>query len=158
MSMNLEHWQITEPVSLFVSDGENEQEYRLTFGTCSNLDIGLFNRRRGRVFEAMRKTYGDDWIGNDEAMVLQGVMVSHAMIMAGLKRVEVRTGDIWADTRLPDAWYDAERFAREVPAGLTDTLAEAVIAAGNHPRLFALTPIGDDEKKVLRLTVTPSAS
>ena len=154
--MNLNNWQRTEPVSLFVSDGEMEQEYRLTFGTCSNFDIGLFNRRRGRVFESMRATYGDDWIRNDEAIVMQGVMIAHAMVMAALKRVEVKDGDAWTETKLPDAWYDAERFAREVPAGMMDVLTDAVIDAGNPARLFSFTPSGDEEKKVLRLTVQPS--
>lgn len=156
--MNLEHWQQISIVNMVVSDGESEQNYRLTFATCSNFDIGLCNRRRGRVFEAMRKKYGDDWLSNDEAIVLQDIMTKHAMIAAALKQVEVEDDEAWTETRLPDAWYDAERFAREVPAGVTEALIEGVITAGNPPRLFGYIPAGDDEKKVLRLTVTPSAS
>lgn len=156
--MNLENWQQTSAVGMVVTDGETEQEYRLTFGTCSNFDIGLFNRRRGKAFEHMRKTYGDDWLQSDEAMVLQGLMVAHAMIHAALKKVEVKEGDDWLDTKLPDAWYDAQRFAHEVPAGMIDTLTQAVLDAGNPARLFSYIPVGDEEKKVLRLTVAPSAS
>lgn len=156
--MNLNNWQQTSTVSLVASDGETEQEYRLTFGTCSNFDIGLFNRRRSKVYELMRATYGDEWIKNDDALVLQGLMIAHAVILAGLKKVETKGDNDWADAKLPDAWYDAQRFAYEVPAGMIDTLTDAVLAAGNPARLFSYLPAGDEEKKVLRLTVKPSAS
>ena len=156
--MNLANWQQTSTVSLVASDGEAEQEYRLTFGTCSNFDIGMYSQRRRKVFELMRTTYGDDWIGKDEAMVLQGIMIAHAVFLAGLKKVEAKDGETWTETKLPDSWYDAQRFATDVPAGMIDTLTEAVIDAGNPPRLFSYLPAGDEEKKALRLTVVPSAS
>lgn len=154
--MNLNSWQQTSTVSLVVSDGETEQEYRLIFGTCSNFDIGMFNRRRVKAFEYMRQAYGDDWIGNDDAMVLQGLMIAHAMILSALKRVETKDGETWTETKLPESWYDAQRFAYEVPAGITDALTQAVLDAGNPARLFSYVPVGDEEKKVLRLTVKPS--
>jgi hypothetical protein len=153
--MNLNNWQQSSTVAMIVSDGVIEQEYRLTFGTCNNFDIGLFNRRRGKIFDHMRKTYGDEWTANDEAMTLMSVMISHAMILSALKQVEAKTGDVWEKTKLPDAWYDWQRFPYEVPAGMVDTLTEAVLDAGNPARLFAFMPVGDEEKKILRLTVTP---
>jgi hypothetical protein len=153
--MNLNNWQQTSAVSMIVSDGETEQEYRLTFGTCSNYDIGLFNRRRRKAFAYMSETYGDEWLQNDEALVLHPLMVTHAMILAALKKVEVKDGDNWIEAKLTDAWYDAKRFAYEVPAGMIDTLTEAVLEAGNPARLFSYVAIGDEEKKVLRLTVKP---
>lgn len=156
--MNLANWQQASTVSMFVSDGETEQEYRLTFGTCSNFDIGMYNRRRNKVYDQMRATYGDDWISNDEAMVMQGIMVAHAVFLAGLKKVEVKDGDTWTETKLPESWYDAKSFATDVPAGMIDTLTQAVIEAGNPPRLFSYLPVGDEEKKALRLTVVPSTS
>ena len=155
--MDLNNWQQTSIVTLVVSDGELEQEYRLTFGTCSNFDIGLFNRRRAKAFDYLR-TFGDDWAQQDEANALFPVLISHAMIMAGLKRVECKDGDTWTATRLPASWYDAVQFAYNAPAGMVDTLTQAVIDAGNPPRLFAFQPAGDEEKKVLRLTVRPSAT
>jgi len=156
--MNLNNWQQTSTVSMIVSDGEAEQEYRLTFGTCNNFDLSLFNRRRGRVFADMNEQYGEGWTQNDEAMALMSILISHAMILSALKKVEVKTGDVWEETKLPEAWYDSKRFPYEVPAGMTDTLSEAVIEAGNPPRLFSFLPSGDEEKKALRLTVKPSAS
>lgn len=156
--MNLANWQQTSTVSLVASDGETEQEYRLTFGTCSNLDIGVFNRRRFKTYDRMKELYGEEWFSNDEGQALNMIMVNHAMIMSSLKCVEVRGGDTWTETKLPDAWYDAERFAKEVPAGVVDPLLAAVIEAGNPLRIFSFVPAGDEEKKVLRLTVKPSAS
>ena len=154
--MNLANWQQTATVSMFVSDGEAEQEYRLTFATCSNFDIGMFNRRRAKVFEQMKATYGEEWYNNDEALTMQVIMINHAVILSALKRVEVTDGETWTETKLPDAWYDAQRFANEVPAGVTEPLLAAVVDAGNPLRLFSFLPVGDEEKKVLRLTVKPS--
>lgn len=156
--MNLANWQQTNTIDMIVSDGETEQTYRLTFGTCSTYDIGLFNRRRAKVFEHMRATLGDTWTQQDEGMTLMSIMISHAMILSALKKVEVKTGETWEETKLPDAWYDAHRFPYEVPAGMVDALSEAVIEAGNPPRLFSFVPAGDEEKKVLRLTVKPSST
>lgn len=160
--MNLNNWQQTSTVAMIVGDGETEQEYRLTFGTCNNFDIGLFNRRRGKIFDHMRKTYGDEWTQDDEAMTLMSVMISHAMIMSALKQVEAKTDDgstgsptVWEETKLPEAWYDWQRFPFEVPAGMVDTLTEAVLDAGNPARLFAFMPTSDEEKKILRMTVRP---
>ena len=89
-------------------------------------------------------------------MALMSIMVSHAVILAGLKRVEVKADDSWTETKLPERWYEPDGFAYDVPAGLVDTLTQAVIDAGNPPRLFAFLPAGDEEKNVLRLTVKPS--
>jgi len=156
--MDLNNWQRTYQLPFAVDDGETTQEYRLTFGTCNNLDIGVFNRRRSKAWDAMRTLYGDDWLQNDEAAALHNLIILHAVIMAGLKKVELKTEDTWADAKLPDAWYDPQRFATEVPAGLIDTLVDAVTEAGNPMRLFSYLPVGDEEKKALRLTVMPSAS
>jgi hypothetical protein len=152
--MNLANWQKTTTVTMFVSDGESEQEYRLTFATCNNLDVALFNRRRGHIFVHLRKEYGDVYGQNDEAMALGAIMISHAVILAALKRVEIRDGDNWTETKLPETWYDWQRFPTEAPAGMIDTLVEAAYDAGNSPRLFSFVPASDEEKKVLRLTVT----
>lgn len=156
--MNLANWQQTSIVSLFASDGETEQEYRLTFATCSNLDIGVFKQKLSKIRAYLTDTYGAEWLANEEANAINSLMYMHAIIMSSLKLVEQRQGEEWIVAKLPDAWYDAERFAKEVPAGLTDTLLDAVFDAGNSPRLFSLLPNGDEEKKVLRLTVKPSAS
>lgn len=154
--MNLANWQQTSTVSMFVSDGETEQEYRLTFATCSNLDIGVFKQRLGKIRTYLTDTYGTEWLANEEANAINSLMYMYAIIMSSLKQVEQRQGEEWIVAKLPDAWYNAESFAKEVPAGLTDTLLDAVFDAGNSPRLFSLLPGADDEKKVLRLTVKPS--
>lgn len=156
--MNLANWQQTSTVSLVASDGETEQEYRLTFGTCSNFDIGMYWHRRRKVFDSMTTSYGDNWLEQDEAIVMQSIMIAHAMFLSGLKKVEVKEGDNWSEAKLPESWYDARQFATNVPAGLLDKLTRAVVDAGNPPRLFSYLPDGDEEKKVLRLTVNPSAN
>jgi hypothetical protein len=153
--MDLNNWQQKSIVRMIVSDGTAEQEHRLIFGTCNNLDISLFDRRRGRVFADMNEQFGEGWTQNDKAMALMSTLISHAMILAALKKVEVKNGDTWEETELPAAWYDPKRFPHEVKGGMIDTLLEAVTAAGNSPRLFSFLPSGDEEKKVLRLTVKP---
>lgn len=153
--MNLANWQQTATVTMFVSDGEAEQEYRLTFATCSNLDIGVFRQRLIKLRALLTAHYGEGWSENDEANAMNNLMYVHAIIMSSLKRVELKTDDEWSEAKLPEAWYDPMRFASEVPAGVNDTLLDAVFEAGNSPRLFSLLPGGDEEKKVLRLTVKP---
>lgn len=155
--MDLQNWQKTETVTLEVSDGTQTQVYRLTFATCSNYDLSLYSRRRQKVFEGLTTRFGTDWTSEDEPMALLSVMGLHLIFLAGLKRVEVQDGETWVETKLPPAWYDPERFALDAPAGLLETLVDAVFAAGNAPRLFSLLPTDDDEKKVLRLTVQPCA-
>lgn len=158
MSLNLANWQQTSIVSMFVGDGETEQEYRLTFATCSNLDIGMFRQRLSKLRTLLTDHYGDAWSDNEEASAMNNLMFVHAIIMSSLKRVEQNQDGEWIEAKLPDAWYDAMRFASEVPAGVNDTLLDGVFAAGNSPRLFSLLPGGDEEKKVLRLTVKPSVN
>lgn len=158
MSLNLANWQQKATASMIVSDGETEQEYRLTFTTCSNLDIGIFRQKLGKIRTYLVDTYGAEWLSNDEATAINSLMYVHAIIMSSLKQVEQRQGDDWAEAKLPESWYSAESFARDVPAGVNDTLLEAVFAAGNSPRLFSLLPVDDTEKKALRLTVRPSES
>lgn len=154
--MNLQNWQKTEVVTLEVTDGEQVQEYRLIFGTCNNYDLSLYRTRRQRLFEKLKVRFGDDWTDHDEALAMLNVMGLHLIFLAGIKRVEVKDGEQWTETKLPDAWYDVDRFPLESPAGLLEDLVDAVFAAGNEQRLFYLLPTGDDEKKVLRLTVQPS--
>lgn len=153
--MNLQNWQLVEYVELEVSDGEQTQLYRLVFATCNNYDIALFNRRRLKVFDHMRATFGENWVDEDEAMALLNVMIGHLMILAALKKVELKQGDAWLETKLPDAWYDFERFPQEVPAGVLDVLTDAVVAAGNNNRVFSILPATEEEKKRLRMTVRP---
>lgn len=155
--MNLQHWQHTETVTMEVSDGAQVQEYRLVLATCNNYDIALFNRRRVKVFAHLTERFGEGWGDRDEAIALLNIMIQHLVVLAALKRVEIKDGETWTETKLPDAWYDVQRFPEEVPAGVVEVLTEAAFAAGNSARLFSLAPT-EGEKKVLRLTVSPSAT
>lgn len=155
--MDLQNWQKTATVTLTATDGEQEQVYRLTFATCSNYDIALYVRRRQELAAYLVEVFGTGWGGKEEAMALLSVMLHHLIVLAGLKVVEVQEGDTWTQTRLPDAWYDWRRFPQETPAGLLESLSEAVFLAGNDPKLFSMTPVDEDEKKDLRLTVQPSS-
>lgn len=158
----LDQWQRNEPVSLFASDGETEQEYRLTFKTMSAFDEAKFLRNRSKAGLILEEVFGkaDDRTAeqNEDAWSLYGILVSHAAIMAALVKVELRNGETWEESRLPDEWYNAKDFAYNAPASVMTLLFEAVIAAGNPGRLFSFLPISDDEKKVLRLSVKPSAA
>lgn len=151
--MNISTWQQTQTVTLEAVNGDTVQEYRLTFKTCNNFDIALFNRRRAGIFAELSEKYGDEFTDSDEAMALLTTQVSHAIVLAGLKMVEVKNGDKWEETKLPDAWYDLERFPYEAPAGVLTPLTDAVFAAGNAPRLFSYLPADDAEKKILRINV-----
>lgn len=158
----LEQWQHNQPVSLFVSDGETEQEYRLTFKTMSAFDEAKFLRNRNKAVAILEEIYGKaddrDDEQNEDSWALYGILVQHAAIMAALAKVELRNGEAWEDARLPDDWYNAKDFAYNAPASVLPLLFDGVIAAGNPYRLFSFLTGTDDEKKVLRLTVRPSAS
>lgn len=158
----LENWQLNQPVSLFADDGETEHEYRLTFKTLSAFDEAKFKARRAKIGAILDEEFGDIADRTDEqkadAGALLDIMYRHAMIMAALAKVELRDGDEWKPSRLPDSWYDAKLFAYNAPASILDALVEAVIDAGNPWRIFSFLPMSDDEKKMLRLTVRPSNS
>lgn len=158
----LENWQHDQPVSLFASDGETEQEYRLTFKTLSAFDEAKFRSRRGKIFTALNEEFGEFETRTDEqkedALLLGDVMLKHAIVMSALTSVEIKDGKKWTPTRLPDLWYDAKQFAFNAPGGILDILVEAVIEAGNPARMFSFMPTSDDEKKMLRLNVQPSKS
>lgn len=170
----LEQWQHNEPVSIFASDGETEQEYRLTFKTMSAFEEAKFSRNRNKAGAILEELFGpakertDEQ--NEDAWAMFDVLIKHAAIMAALAKVEVRSvpqpteddapvepGD-WTEARLPDAWYNAKEFPYHAPASVLNLLFDAVIAAGNPYRLFSFLPASDAEKKALRLTVRPSAS
>ncbi len=158
----LEQWQRNEPVSLFASDGENEQEYRLTFKTMSAFDEAKFLRNRSKVGVVLNELFGDadqrTPEQTDDYWSMFDILVKHAAIVAALAKVELRTDEKWEDSRLPETWYSAKEFAYNAPATVLNMLFEAVIAAGNPYRLFSFLPTSEDEKKVLRLTVKPSTS
>ena len=156
----LENWQFNEPGCLLVTDGEIEQEYRLTFKTMSAFDEAKFRRKRSQAFAILDEQFGVDAERTDEqkddAWILLDLLVKHAAVISALASVEVKAGDEWQPAKLPDLWYDAKQFAYNVPGGIIDPLFEAVIEAGNPARLFMFLPATDDEKKMLRLTVRPS--
>lgn len=158
----LDQWQRNEPVSLFASDGETEQEYRLTFKTMSAFDEAKFLRNRSKAGLILEEIFGksDDRTDeqNEDAWAMFDILIKHAAVMAALAKVELRTGEAWGEARLPDDWYSAKDFAYNAPASVLTLLFDAVIAAGNPYRLFSFLPGTDDEKKVLRLTVKPSVS
>jgi hypothetical protein len=154
--MDLKEWRRSSSVTLEVSDGgEQVQEYRITFGTCSNYDLALYGQRRTKVTTAIAQKFGSGWSADDEAMALLNVQLSHLVILAGLKRVEVKEGETCQETLLPAAWYDLDRFPHEAPAGMINTLVQAVFDAGNPQRLFSLYRDDEEEKKILRLIVKP---
>lgn len=158
----LEQWQRNEPVSLFVSDGESEQEYRLTFKTMSAFDEAKFLRNRGRAGLVLEEIFGkaDERTLEqaEDSLAMFEILVKHAAVMAALAKVELRNGEEWQESRLPETWYSAKDFAHNAPASVLTLLFEAVIAAGNPYRLFSYLPTTEDEKKVLRLTVNPSTN
>lgn len=153
--MNLQNWQKTVTVPMEVSDGETTQEYRLIFATCSNYDVALFNQRRAKAFEYCQERFGETWLDTEEGIAFFNTVIAHLVTLAGLKGFEMKEGDTWVQTDLPEAWQDYLRFPEEAPAGLLNTLMEAVFEAGNSARLFSLSARDDKEKKVLRLTVQP---
>lgn len=157
----LEQWQHSEPVPLFVSDGEIEQEYRLIFKTMSAFDHAKFVRNRSKIGDIADELYGGAEERTEEQhedyVTLLNVLIQHAAIMAALAKVELRNGDVWESARLPESWYDQRQAAFTLPAGIINTLFEAVIDAGNPIRLFSLFTSADAEKKAIRLTVKPSA-
>lgn len=158
----LDQWQRNEPVSLFASDGETEQEYRLMFKTMSAFDEAKFLRNRSKAGLILEEIFGkaDDRTDeqNEDAWAMFDILIKHAAVMAALAKVELRNGEVWEEARLPDAWYSAKDFAYNAPASVLTLLFDAVIAAGNPYRLFSFLPGSDDEKKMLRLTVRPSVS
>lgn len=158
----LEQWQRNEPVSLFASDGETEQEYRLTFKTMSAFDEAKLARGRNKAVSILAEIFGEADSRtdeqNDDSWSLYGILVQHAAVMAALAKVEMRNGETWEESRLPEEWYNAKEFAFKAPGSVLTLMLGGVIAAGNPPRLLNLMPVTDDEKKALRLTVQPSAS
>lgn len=158
----LENWQKNEPILLIADDGENEQEYRLTFGTMSAFDEAKFKTKRGRALTHLSEEYGDyaerDEDAKDESLALLDIMVKHAAILSSLRKVEVKDGDEWQEAKLPEQWYSMTEFPRNAPAIVLDSLFDAVLAAGNPMQLFSFLPTSEDEKKMIRLSVSKSES
>ena len=157
----LEQWQHNEPVSMFVSDGQVEREYRLTFKTMSAYDGACFEARRRRIHVIINDVVGTPDERTEEqsavADALALVLFHHAIVMSTLGKVEMKDGETWAETRLPESWYDAREFIHAAPDGVLEVLVNSAVTAGNPLRLFGVPPT-DAEKKALRLTVRPSAS
>ena len=158
--MLLEQWQHNEPVSLFVSDGETEQEYRLWFKTMSAFDASKFQTKQRRARLVIEELYGtpDDRTPEqqEDAEAMSQVLYYHAAIFAALGKVELNSEDGWQAARLPESWYDAKTAAHEMPAEVINDLFVATIEAGNSAPTFGILPSTDGEKKALRLTVQPS--
>jgi hypothetical protein len=158
----LDQWQFSTPVPLFVSDGETESEYRLTFKTLSAFDMAKFRAKRNRIFTILAAEFGEIDARTDaqkeDADALFDILFRYEIFMAALASVELKASDNWHPARLPDDWYDALQFAYNAPGSILDQLVSAAIDAGNPWRLFSFAPVTDDEKKMLRLNVRPSAS
>ena len=157
----LENWQHNEPVSLFVDDGTEEQEYRLTFKMLNAVEQAKFRVLYRKAVQFIVTKYGDaedrDEEQQIEAAALMDILWFYAIGMSALAKVELRTGDEWQSAELPETRRNMETFAYRVPAGIPEFFAQAAVNAGNPWRVFGgASNLTDDEKKGFRLIVSPS--
>lgn len=158
--MQLSNWQQQNAITLIASDGDEETEYRVTFKTMTAYDEAVFNRKRAKAFGILEDVFGPADDRDEEtvenAIALLDIMVKHAAIMASLGSVERKNGKGWIPDRLPEIWYDAKEFAYHAPHSVLNHLFEAAIDAGNPMQVFSFAPLGEAEKKTLRIHVHPS--
>lgn len=167
----LEQWRKEEQATISVTDGETVEDYRFTFTTMSALQDAQHSALRQQSFTLIDEIFGGGWttdpIKREEVNIYFSIFIKHAAIVAACKSVETRqyadgaseeeiAATEWKATDFPETWRDARQVAENIPAHTLNYLFETVILAGNPARLFGFGAIDDEEKKIIRVSTSPS--
>lgn len=169
----------TQEVTLTIDDGESANEYKIVFGTCTVYRKGMFERYRGRIFGALADEHAElladeekggneysryfavrDKLNKFDADLMSSradAAAYHSIILVCTVETQRRNGDGWEKANLPDFWYEPLQAIEHLSEEIVDSLLMTNWQI-NPPRMFGFNPIGDGEKKALRLTVKPSSS
>ena len=126
-------------------------EIRMTVGWLSGYQTAQYEVAK---YEAMR--HAQDKYGVTASELLQDnasmspifievqSWFERAYMLAALRKVEVKQGDEWLETELPDAWHDIDRFKFAVPSSIFNQWRDATLDL--NPQIFTAKP-DESEKK-----------
>jgi hypothetical protein len=143
-------WEFDQ-VRVFEETLPNGVEIRLTVGWLSGYRDALYQMSRGEAMRHAEEKYGvssgellrDNAFGTPLFTEVQS-WFERAYMFAALRKVEVKQGDDWVETEMPESWHDMDNFKFAIPGTLLEKWLNAAI--DTNPQIFSVKQ-SEPEKK-----------